>query len=208
MSLRRGKPSSFIILLPKPHAHCHGSNNGLINIHDLRRPSSPITSNLAHPTGISSASFQAHSGLMSTVSNLNPPFRPECLAHTLPSPNAASTSARPTIVPSLPPHHVPSDIQRLAGRPRADFGLFRSTSSSLSAVTHQQFVFDVQQDDVAEMSFKPFTAIHSLRPFLGVGYGRTTYLRASGVGQGDATDSGSYNFLQTQARFMAEAPSL
>lgn len=44
------------------------SSNGLINIYDIRNLSEPTSSTLVHPSGLSSASFQAHSGLTSIVS--------------------------------------------------------------------------------------------------------------------------------------------
>ena len=72
--------SIYSRLLPSPFRSCinnakpQGSTdtdtsyNGLIQIHDLRKISSPCSSILAHSSGISSASFQAHSGLMATSS--------------------------------------------------------------------------------------------------------------------------------------------
>lgn len=44
----------------------------MINIHDLRKLTEPIVTVHAQQHGIASASFQAHSGLMSTVSYLHP----------------------------------------------------------------------------------------------------------------------------------------
>lgn len=154
----------------------------MINIHDLRNLKTPVSSILAHPSGISSASFQAHSGLMSTTSNLNP-----SATHQM--------STDPFLTEGI------SGLSMGSGRPTVNFGLYRSTDSSISLVTADHISFDVQSPDVAERGFRPYTVVHSLRPFVGIGYGRTCYLRGSGIGRGDDTDSGSYSFLSAQAKF-------
>ncbi|ORY31945.1 raptor N-terminal caspase like domain-domain-containing protein [Naematelia encephala] len=140
-------------------------SNGILNVHDLRNLSEPTSSILIHPTGISSASFQAHSGLMSTISTI------------LPNSNGAG--------------------------PSANWGIYRSNLSLVSAVTEETIDFGPQEDDVKLQDFKPYTVVHPLRPFLGIGYGRTCFLRSCGVGSGDDTDSGSYSFLRAQARFFS-----
>lgn len=137
----------------------------MINIHDLRSLSQPTSSILVQPNGIASASFQAHSGLMSTVSNLN-------------------TSSE------------------FSAHPRANFGLYRSTLSMMTSVTEETVTFG-EQDSKSESlkGAKPYTVVHALRPFLGIGYGTESYLRGAGVGKGDDTDSGSYSFLRAQTAF-------
>jgi len=151
----------------------HLSANGLINIHDIRHLNEPAASLLVHPSGISSASFQAHSGLMSAVSVLNPALTP-------------SSTATPTD----------------PGRPRANWSIHRSAVSRPTLVTEETTTFSPQSEDVGQRGFKPYTSVHPLRPFLAVGYGRTCFLRGSGVGKGEDTDSGSYSFLKAQAKFV------
>ena len=145
------------------------SSNGLVNIHDIRNLSAPTSSILAHPSGLSRASFQAHAGLMSTVSHLDL--------------NANSAD-------------------EVAATPCANFGIHRSTLSTLSAVTEESITFARQAPDVDAHSFKPYTVVHPLRPFLGIGYGRSCFLKGAGVGKGDDTDSGSYSFLRAQAKYI------
>ena len=89
-----------------------------------------------------------------------------------------------------------------AAIPRANFGLHRSASSLLSVVTEESISFAPQAPDVGAHGFKPYTVVHPLRPFLGIGYGRTCFLRGAGVGKGDDTDSGSYSFLRAQAKYI------
>lgn len=139
------------------------STNGLINIHDIRHVSQPASTRLVHPTGIASASFQSHSGLMSTIGHINP---------------------------------------AQDGKASANFGLYRSTLDSISLVTAEPISFDPQQEDVIKGKLTPYTDFHPLRPFLGLGYGRSCHLRGSGVGEGPDEDSGSYTFLQSQAKYM------
>jgi hypothetical protein len=86
--------------------------------------------------------------------------------------------------------------------PHANWMLHRSTLSDLSVVSQDNIVFGHQSEDVLRGGFKPYTVIHPLRPFLSLGYGRTCYMRGSGVGKGDDTDSGSYSFLRAQAKFI------
>lgn len=138
----------------------------MINIHDLRRLDSPTSSVVAQPGGICKANFQAHSGLMSTVGNLE---------------------------------YILQGGQAL---PAVNWSLHRSTLSTVTRVTQETIHFPKQAPDVAERDIKPYTVLHPLRPFLGVGYGRNCHLRGSGVGEGDTTDSGSYSFLQAQAKHM------
>jgi regulator-associated protein of mTOR len=142
--------------------------NGMINIHDLRNLKEPIVSVLAQPGGIASASFQAHSGLMSTCSYLNPPSRRSASAFT-----------------SL--------------RPRVTFGMYRATNV-LAPVTIEDVHFDPPPRHVVKLGWQPFTVMHPLRPWLGIGYGKNCHLRGSGVGEGEDTDSGSYSFLQSQGQ--------
>lgn len=150
----------------------------MLNIHDLRNLSMPTSSILSQPGGMAWASYQAHSGLMATVSTLNPaPLGKDVNSH--------------------------SHAQH-GSRPRVNFGLYRSTLSSLSSVTEDVVTFDRQQDDVVKLGQAPYAIIHPLRPFVGIGYGRSCLLRGSGVGKGDDTDSGSYSFLKAQARFVTE----
>jgi regulator-associated protein of mTOR len=145
-----------------------GRANGMINIHDLRNLKEPIVSVLAQPGGIASASFQAHSGLMSTCSYLNPPSR-----------------RGGTAFASL--------------KPRVTFGMYRATNF-LAPVTIEDIVFDPPPRHVLNQGWQPYTVMHPLRPWLGIGYGKSCHLRGSGVGEGDDTDSGSYSFLQSQAK--------
>ena len=119
---------------------------------------------------------------MSTVSNVTPTFNRGKIAADL-------------------LETLPTDGQELTARPRVDFGLFRSTRDAIKPVTEEQFILDPQPDQVVQ-TYKPFTVMHSLRPFLGVGYGHSTMLRGSGVGKGDSTDSGSYSFLRSQAEYV------
>ncbi|EIW67838.1 hypothetical protein TREMEDRAFT_32602 [Tremella mesenterica DSM 1558] len=154
--------------------------NGMINIHDLRMLTSPTSSILAHADGMAWASYQAHSGLMSTISSLNPPSGSSNL------------------------HSHSHSHGEHSGRPRVNWGLYRSTLSNLSTVTEDVITFANQQSDVLAQNQVPYTVIHPLRPFLGIGYGRSCLLRGSGVGKGEDTDSGSYSFLKAQARFVAD----
>ncbi|WVQ80742.1 hypothetical protein IAT38_002847 [Cryptococcus sp. DSM 104549] len=206
--------------------------NGLINVHDLRRLSQPASCLLAHPSGIASASFQPHSGLMSTMSVLNrpPPLastRPaasqntdvevqvpahktqskiaSALSHLSlrkpPSPTFSSASTNTSNPPS--PNASPRLTSVIPTPPRpsptASWALHRAALGSLSEVTTELINFGPQVRDVEAGDFRPYTVMHPLRPFLGMGYGRTCYLRGCGVGKGDDTDSGSYSFLRAQA---------
>jgi hypothetical protein len=134
----------------------------MINIHDLRKLSEPIVTVHAQPHGIASASFQAHSGLMSTLSYLHP---------------------SPT-----------------GGKPRSTFGMYRIISN-MTTVTVDDIEFDVPPTNVVTDRWGPYAVMHPLRPWVGLGFGSTCRLRASGVGQGDDTDSGSYSFLKSQEQF-------
>lgn len=139
------------------------SVNGLINIHDIRHSAKPAASRLVQPKGISAATFQSHSGLMSTMGPVT------------------STAS---------------------GTLGANWGLYRSTLDSVTLVTAEVVNFRPQQEDVTGTAFRPYTMFHPLRPFLSIGYGRNCHLRGSGVGEGDDCDSGSYPFLQAQAKYM------
>lgn len=136
----------------------------MINIHDLRKLTEPIVTVHAQPHGIASASFQAHSGLMSTLSYLHP--------------------------------------KRSGLSPKATFGMYRIISS-MTPVTEDEITFDVPPRNVSTDLWGPYTVMHPLRPWVGLGYGVTCHLRGSGVGEGDDTDSGSYTFLKSQERFAA-----
>ncbi|WVW83973.1 hypothetical protein I302_105996 [Kwoniella bestiolae CBS 10118] len=155
--------------------------NGMINTYDLRALSSPIQSILSHPNGISYASFQAHSGLLSTISNLHPPAI---------NPNSE-------IVTDL------SNLTLSSGRPSATFSLHRTSLGSLTSVTSELISFGAQSPETLNSKYyRPYTVIHPLRPFLGIGFGHTYSLRGCGVGKGDDTDSGSYSFIRAQATNM------
>jgi regulator-associated protein of mTOR len=142
----------------------------MINIHDLRNLKQPVVSVFAQPGGIASASYQAHSGLMSTCSYLNPP-----------RPGRKGLNSLASL------------------RPRVTFGMFRATTV-LSPVTIEDIVFDPPPPQVVTQGWAPYTVMHPLRPWLGIGYGKNCHLRGSGVGEGDDTDSGSYSFLQSQGK--------
>lgn len=139
------------------------SSNRLLNIHDLRKPSETCSSVLVHADGIASASFQAHSGIMSTISPLQP------------SSSGASVA----------------------------LGLYRSTTRGTSCVSTDTLSFDSipPGEGAFTRGYKPYTVIHNLRPYLGVGCGNRVYLRGAGVGSGEDTDSGSYSFLRSQGRY-------
>jgi regulator-associated protein of mTOR len=148
----------------------------MLNIHDIRSLNKPTSSVLINPSGTISASFQAHSGLMSTVSALNPKG-----------------------------YGVSLDLSTLslgASKPRAHWGLHRSTMSRLDSVTEETVFFDTQDSMVESLGMRPYTVVHPLRPFLGVGYGSNCWMKGSGIGKGDDTDSGSYSFLRAQAKFV------
>ena len=137
----------------------------------MRKTSIASASDLVHPSGTSSASFQAHSGLMSTTATLSQ--------------------------------------LTIAGAAHVDWSICRSNLSSLESVSRERFTLDNPfptsfrngPDLVSHRlrPFAPYTIMHNLRPFLGVGYGSECVLRGVGVGKGDDTDSGSYSFLQRHA---------
>jgi hypothetical protein len=136
----------------------------MINIHDLRKLTEPIVTVHAQPHGIASASFQAHSGLMSTLSYLHP--------------------------------------SKSGQDPKATFGMYRIISN-MTPVTQDDVTFEIPPRKVVTDHWAPYTVMHPLRPWVGLGYGSTCHLRGSGVGLGDDTDSGSYSFLQSQEKFAA-----
>jgi hypothetical protein len=100
----------------------------------------------------------------------------------------------------------------LAGAVNVTWGLYRSTRWSLSTVTEDTFTLnnpfpplapnatagDDKQWRQRMSTFAPYTIMHSLRPFLGVGYGTESVLRGVGTGKGDDAESGSYTFLRSQ----------
>jgi regulator-associated protein of mTOR len=99
----------------------------------------------------------------------------------------------------------------ISGAAQVNWSIDRSVLSALEPVSKQAFTLDNpfptsyrtgSLDNIKERfkAFTPCTVMHNLRPFLGVGYGTEWVLRGSGVGKGDDTDSGSYSFLQRQAR--------
>ncbi|WWC89265.1 uncharacterized protein L201_004186 [Kwoniella dendrophila CBS 6074] len=141
-------------------------SNGLMNTFDLRQLSKPINSIISHENGISSASFQPHSGLMSTISK--------------------NTTTNQSI-------------------PNANFSLYRTTQGEITLVTSDHIQFPQGQFDHTTINerFKPYTIIHPLRPFLSLGFGKKWFLRGCGIGKGDNTDSGSYTFLKSQAKYVS-----
>jgi len=98
----------------------------------------------------------------------------------------------------------------VSGAAQINWSIDRSVLSSLEPVSQQAFTLDNpfptsfknEDPEIIKSRLKPFapyTVMHNLRPFLGVGYGTQCVLRGSGVGKGDDTDSGSYSFLRKQA---------
>ncbi|KAK8864455.1 hypothetical protein IAR55_001704 [Kwoniella newhampshirensis] len=189
-------------------------SNGIVNVFDLRHLNTPTSSLLVHPDGIASASFQAHSGLMSTISNVclpsskrknslcpdSPSKLSSALSHLrlLHKPKSESENHTRSLRPQ-----PDSDFDKIVTSPETNFALHRSTLGSLTSVTEETIHFPPQEPDVNQRDFRPYTAFHPLRPFLGIGYGRNCYLRGCGVGKGDDTDSGSYSFLRAHAKFRA-----
>ncbi|ODO09834.1 hypothetical protein I350_02053 [Cryptococcus amylolentus CBS 6273] len=188
--------------------------NGMLSVHDIRNLSQPAASVLAHPEGISSASFQPHSGLMSTISILDvsqehgSPVKhdPEivkqkplsqkfqlatALSHLSVRPKSSSSTQT---LPSVQPTSLVSTT--------ANWSLHRTALGSCEPVTSETMAFPVQSPDVQAQNYRPYTVMHPLRPFLGIGYGRKCHLRGCGVGEGDCTDSGSYTFLKSQAKYL------
>ena len=104
------------------------------------------------------------------------------------------------------------ELPALEGTVDVNWGLYRSTRSILSTVTENTFALedpfpalapdadlsDRQQWRDRMSSFAPYTVMHNLRPFLGVGYGTESVLRGVGRGRGDDAESGSYTFLRSQ----------
>lgn len=78
--------------------------------------------------------------------------------------------------------------------------LYRSSGSSITSVADDLFHFPTDRL-AAQHRCRPYTVMHPLRPFLSIGYGKESTLRGAGVGSGDDTDSGSYSFLRSQAKF-------
>ena len=86
-------------------------------------------------------------------------------------------------------------------RSSANWSLHHTSLGSCNPVTVESRSFESQPADVMTQGFRPYTVMHPLRPFLGIGFGETCYLRGCGVGKGDDTDSGSYTFLREQAKY-------
>jgi hypothetical protein len=137
----------------------------------------PKSSVLAHPGGICKASFQSHSGLLATIGWPRPRAN-VALSTSSPSTSNQAGDTGTTI----------------------DFKLYRSQLSLLSTVTEDTIHFPPQGADVVQ-DFKPYVVFHHLRPFAGINYGQHCHLRASGVGSGSTTGSGSYLFLSQQEKY-------
>ncbi|WVQ72494.1 hypothetical protein IAR50_002049 [Cryptococcus sp. DSM 104548] len=189
--------------------------NGVLSVHDIRSLPQPTASVLAHPEGLSTASFQPHSGLMSTISILDrsleyglPVDFPEAVKQKpLPQQSRLASalshlSVRPKLSSFTPNSPIPSSQPTLSGNPTANWALYRTALGSCESVTSERIPFPVQSLDVQAQDYRPYTVMHPLRPFLGIGYGRNCLLRGCGVGEGDCTDSGSYTFLKSQANFL------
>lgn len=89
-----------------------------------------------------------------------------------------------------------------------DMSLYRSSGSFLSAITSDRVVFPegmTEAEGTSERkSSRAFTALHPLRPVVGVGNGASCVFRGCGVGQGNGVDSGSSNFLKEQRQYAGE----
>jgi regulator-associated protein of mTOR len=155
-------------LLPKLIA----SADGYLRVFDWRNPTSPFATRMVHPRGITAASFQAVSGLMSTTSHTIPHSQPN--SHLLPWAIHRSTSIL---------EEVSTEIYKL----------------------DNVFPSGPEHQAQAKRAF-PFTVIHGLRPFLGVGFGTQSCLRGVGIGKGDDSESGSYAFLKKQRELAGQAP--
>ncbi|KIS01270.1 dRaptor [Cryptococcus deuterogattii 2001/935-1] len=196
--------------------------NGLINVHDIRNLSQPAASVLAHPNGIASASFQPHSGLMSTVSVLNKPprnsptgtirgLKPGHSHSPAPSKLSAALShlhirSRSNLSSKTRPPYIVNDNVTLhrevaSIRTSTNWSLHRTSLGTCNPVAFESISFDSQPTAVMAQDFRPYTVMHPLRLFVGIGFGKTCYLRGCGVGKGDETDSGSYAILREQAKY-------
>lgn len=71
----------------------------------------------------------------------------------------------------------------------ANWSLHRTSLGTCNPVTFESISFDSQLTAVMAQDFRPYTIIHALRLFVGIGFGKTCYLRGCGVGKGDATPS-------------------
>nr|XP_018262917.1 uncharacterized protein I303_04406 [Kwoniella dejecticola CBS 10117]OBR85075.1 hypothetical protein I303_04406 [Kwoniella dejecticola CBS 10117] len=171
--------------------------NGIINTYDLRNLSQPSNSVLSHDNGISYASFQAHSGLLSTISNLSGSGPGSGLGSGVPLPQDDIVTQASLSSESGKGQQPPN--ANISTSASANFSLYRTSLGSISTVNSQTIHFD-QDDNLRKSKYhEPYTTIHPLRPFLSVGYGTKCHLIGSGIGQGDDTDSGSYSFLRAQA---------
>ncbi|WVF71506.1 hypothetical protein IAT40_006312 [Kwoniella sp. CBS 6097] len=179
--------------------------NGIINTHDLRKLSEPVSSILAHKDGIAAASFQGHSGLLSTVSNLN--------TNSIPLPSGQGPSHRDRAVEVEVEWAIHRSALGQLGQVTKETITFpssagsptsTSTSASTSDVSIASSTLDSDSSQIVkdlhvDAHYSPYTVFHPLRPFVSIGHGNTCYLRGCGVGQGADTDSGSYSFLRAQA---------
>ncbi|KAE8537916.1 hypothetical protein D1P53_005977 [Cryptococcus gattii VGV] len=196
--------------------------NGLINVHDIRNLSQPAASVLAHPNGIASASFQPHSGLMSTVSVLNKPPRNSPTETVIGlKPDYSHSPAQSKLFSALSHLHIRSR-SNLSSKTRLPYivndnvtlhrevasirtstswSLHRTSLGTCNPVTFESISFDSQPTALMAQDFRPYTVMHPLRLFVGIGFGKTCYLRGCGVGKGDETDRGSYAILREQAKY-------
>lgn len=82
-----------------------------------------------------------------------------------------------------------------------DWSLHRTSLGTCDPVTFESISFDSQPTALNAQDFRPYTVMHPLRLFVGIGFGKTCYLRGCGAGKGDETDSGSYAILREQAKY-------
>ncbi|OWZ61241.1 hypothetical protein AYX15_06537 [Cryptococcus neoformans] len=163
-------------------------------VHDIRNLSQSADSVLAHPDGIASASFQPHSGLMSTVSVLNKPLlnpstgtvidgTPPCSRYSSQSKlstafshfhiRSRSNSSSKTHPSCTMNDNVTLHQEAASIRSSAHWSLHRTSLGSCTSVTVESISFDSQPTDVMmSQDFKPYTVMHPLRPFLGIGFGK------------------------------------
>ncbi|WVQ99448.1 hypothetical protein IAU59_006583 [Kwoniella sp. CBS 9459] len=176
--------------------------NGTVNTYDLRKLSEPISSILAHQDGIAAASFQGHSGLLSTISNSNltgansSEGRPTALSTTTVSP---SVTVEWAIHRSVLGQLGEITKESITFPPSSNSTSSSSAPSDDNQDTEAQTPGHIHEFSDQNIDFEPYTVFHPLRPFVSIGLANTCYLRGCGVGQGDDTDSGSYSFLRSQA---------
>nr|ODN88217.1 dRaptor [Cryptococcus depauperatus CBS 7841] len=214
LNKRKGIAKMGVILGDSKHVStaCY---NGLIHVHDIRNLDEPASSVFAHPRGISSASFQPHSGLMSSVSVLNghSPSRNQDLQDDQLVPPWPTTTQHSRLSKTLSHLRSPSSLKMASPDLKlvfdiapqiftANWSLHRTSMASCIPVTEETIEFGLQNPLDWERDYRPYTVMHPLRPFLGVGYGKCCHLRGCGIGKGDDTDSGSYSFLKEQAKYV------